>query len=53
MQLRNKKWTLDEFLKVREEVLASWKTGSHPELNLDRAIEYLKAFLKAKILPKY
>ncbi|NLM33572.1 MAG: methylaspartate mutase subunit E, partial [Acholeplasmataceae bacterium] len=52
MQLRNKKWTLDEFLKVREEVLASWKTGSHPELNLDRAIEYLKSVPESKNFAK-
>jgi len=42
MELRNKKWTEEEFLKVRKEVLATWPTGSDPELNLDKAVEYLK-----------
>lgn len=42
MKLRNKKWTEEEFLQVRKEVLASWKTGSDPLLNLDKAVERLK-----------
>jgi len=42
MELRNKKWTEEQFFEVRKKVLATWKTGSDPELNLEDAIEYLK-----------
>lgn len=42
MELRNKKWTEEEFFKVRKEVLATWPTGSDPELDLDKAIAFLK-----------
>ena len=35
MELRNKKWTEEEFLEERKHVLATWKTGSDPELDLD------------------
>ena len=41
MELKNKKWTEEEFFAVREKVLASWKTGNDEELQLDKAIEYL------------
>ena len=41
MELKNKKWTEEEFFAVREKVLASWKTGNDDELQLDKAIEYL------------
>jgi len=40
VELKNKKWTQDEFFKVREEVLAQWPTGK--EVNLEEAIEYNK-----------
>ena len=43
MELRNKKWTEEEFLAERQKVLASWKTGADPELDLDKAVAYLKA----------
>lgn len=43
MELRNVKWTLEEFFNVRKEVLASWPTGNSPLLNLDVAIANLKA----------
>ena len=43
MELRNKKWTEEEFLAERKKVLATWKTGSDPELDLDKAVEYLKS----------
>ena len=49
MELRNKKWTEEEFLKVRKQVLASWKTGSDPELDLDKAIAYLKKAVEGNI----
>ena len=38
MELQNKKWTEEEFLKVRKEVLAQWPTGK--EVDLKEAIEY-------------
>lgn len=40
--VRNKKLTQEEFLQEREEVLATWKTGSDPQLNLDEAVKFLK-----------
>ncbi len=40
MELKNKKWTEEEFFKVREEVLAQWPTGN--EVNLQEAIDYNK-----------
>lgn len=52
MELRNKKWTEEEFLKVRKQVLASWKTGSDPELDLDKAIAYLKKVPDSKNFAK-
>ena len=42
MELKNKKWTEEEFLRVRKEVLASWPTGASELLNLDVAIKNLK-----------
>jgi methylaspartate mutase epsilon subunit len=42
MELKNKKWTEEQFFAVREKVLATWKTGNDPELNLEDAIEYIK-----------
>ena len=42
MELKNKKWTEEEFFEVRKKVLATWKTGNDPELNLEDAIEYIK-----------
>jgi len=46
MKVRNKKWTEEEFLKVREEVLKSWKTGSSPLLDFEVSIPYLKSLPK-------
>ncbi|MFA6627332.1 MAG: methylaspartate mutase subunit E [Bacilli bacterium] len=43
MELKNKKWTLEEFFTVRKEVLASWPTGNSHLLDLDVAIQNLKA----------
>ena len=48
MKLRNKKWTTNEFLKVRKQVLETWPTGSSPLLNLDIAVDYLKKIPKEK-----
>lgn len=48
MELRNKKWTEEEFLAVRKEVLASWPTGNSELLNLDVAVENLKKLPDSK-----
>jgi methylaspartate mutase epsilon subunit len=40
MELRNKKWTEEQFFTVREEVLRQWPTGKGVDLN--KAVEYLK-----------
>ena len=39
MELKNKKWSIDEFFKIREDVLRQWPTGD--EVHLDEAVEYL------------
>lgn len=41
--VKNKKLTEKEFLAERKAVLASWKTGSDPQLDLDKAVEFLKS----------
>lgn len=46
MELKNKKWTRDEFYKIREEVLKQWPTGS--EVDLDEAAQYLKSLPESK-----
>ncbi len=38
MNLKNKKWTSDDFLKVRGEVLTQWPTGA--EIDLNEAAKY-------------
>lgn len=48
MQLRNKKWTEEEFLSVRKEVLSSWKTGNDLNLDLDKAVANLKELPRHK-----
>lgn len=40
MELKNKKWSEEEFYNIREEVLAQWPTGK--EVNLQEAADYLK-----------
>ncbi|NMM63541.1 methylaspartate mutase subunit E, partial [Clostridium sp. P21] len=40
MELKNKKWTDEEFFEMRKEVLSQWPTGS--EVDLKEAVEYLK-----------
>ncbi len=42
MHVVNKKWSLDQFLAVRKEVLKTWPTGSDPALDLFQAIETLR-----------
>ncbi|MDU2066600.1 MAG: methylaspartate mutase subunit E [Sporomusaceae bacterium] len=38
MELKNKKWSRDEFFAMREEVLKQWPTGS--EVDFDEAVKY-------------
>ncbi|BDR65483.1 methylaspartate mutase subunit E [Clostridium tetani] len=40
MELKNKKWTEEEFHKQREEVLKQWPTGK--DVDLQEAVDYLK-----------
>ena len=46
--VQNKKMPLEEFLEIRKEILMGWPTGSHPDLDLDRAVEKLKNLPKEK-----
>jgi methylaspartate mutase epsilon subunit len=46
MQLANKKWTLDDFLAQREEVLQGWPTGK--EVDLEEGIAYQLQIPKGK-----
>ena len=41
LEIRNKKWSDDEFYKVRNEILGTWETGA--EVNLEEAIAYQKS----------
>jgi len=50
MKLANKKMTEEEFLEQRKEVLKAWITGADPDLDLDRAVEYLKKVPEEKNL---
>ncbi len=43
MDLKNKRLTEEEFLKTRKEVLCGWVTGKDHELDLNKAVEYLRA----------
>ena len=47
LEIKNKRWTDDEFFKVRSEVLTTWKTGK--DVNLDEAIAYHRALPEHKI----
>ena len=40
MKLQNKKWSEEDFFKVRSEVLSQWSTGK--EVDLQEAVDYLK-----------
>lgn len=42
MELINKKIPLEQFLEERKKVLTDWVTGSHPDLDLDKACAYLR-----------
>jgi len=41
VELKNKKWSLDDFFSVRKEVLAQWPTGKN--VNFEESLEYLKS----------
>ncbi|WPC41719.1 methylaspartate mutase subunit E [Clostridium sp. JS66] len=49
MELKNKKWTDEEFFEMRKEVLSQWPTGS--EVDLKEAVEYLKKVPENKSFP--
>ena len=49
IDIKNKKWSDDEFYKVRKEILATWETGK--EVDLDEAIAYHKSLPEHKISP--
>lgn len=49
MELKNKKWTEEEFFKVRKEVINQWPTGK--DVDLDEAVEYLKKVPASKSFP--
>lgn len=46
MELKNKKWTEEEFFNVRKEVLNQWPTGK--DVNLKEAVEYQKKVPESK-----
>lgn len=52
MELKNKKWSEAEFLAERTKVLAMWPTGSDPELDLDKAVAFLKTIPDEKNFAK-
>lgn len=50
MELKNKKWTHDQFFAMREDVLTHWSTGQ--EVNLDEAFQYHKTIPAKKHFAK-
>lgn len=46
MDLKNKKWSDEQFFKEREEVLTQWPTGK--DVDLQEAVDYLKAVPEEK-----
>ena len=38
MELKNKKWTHDEFYAMRKDILTQWPTGA--EVDFEEAIKY-------------
>lgn len=46
MELKNKKWKKDVFLKMREEVLTQWDTGKG--VDIEETIDYLSSLPKHK-----
>lgn len=51
MELKNKKWSKDEFYSMREEVLRQWATGSEVE-NIEKSAEFIKSIPEHKSFPK-
>lgn len=49
MELKNKKWTEEEFFKVRKDVLNQWSTGK--DVDLKKAVDYLKKVPDKKSFP--
>lgn len=47
MELKNKRLSIDRFMEIREEVLASWPTGR--EVNFEEAVEYHKKIPQTKV----
>ncbi len=50
MEVRNRKWSEEEFLERRNKVLALWPTGQ--EVDLDEAIEYHRKLPDGKVFSK-
>lgn len=50
MKIQNKKWTEEEFFKVREEVLKQWPTGE--EVDLAEGVKYIKELPDSKNFAK-
>lgn len=50
MKIKNEKWSLEKFKKVREEVLNQWPTGK--EVDLEEAFEYHKSLPENQIMTK-
>jgi len=50
MKIQNKKWTEEEFFKVREEVLKQWPTGE--EVDLVEGVKYIKELPDSKNFAK-
>ena len=40
--VQNKKMLLEDFFEIRKEILKQWNTGSHEDLDIDKAVEKLK-----------
>lgn len=50
MELKNKKWSLDDFFSVRRDVLAQWPTGKN--VSIDDSLKYLESVPDHKNFPK-
>ncbi|NLD26620.1 MAG: methylaspartate mutase subunit E, partial [Acholeplasmataceae bacterium] len=52
MEIKNKKWSEEDFLRERVEVLNSWPTGASPLLDLDEACRFQSNVPESKSVPK-
>ncbi|MGI6094186.1 MAG: methylaspartate mutase subunit E [Lachnospiraceae bacterium] len=50
MELKNKKWSDDQFYKIREDVLTQWPTGKN--VTIEDGVAYQKALPEHKIFSK-